>query len=170
MFEFLLSIRVSFWLVRLSRMPRRCAATLPFFWEKTSICPISFFIFVETAEWRKVSKRQTHFSAYWSRRCRLTNCPSSLVWAHHQCKICHHQLLCALCPSLQWYSHSLGASNLETGWMAAVIGAVCFVRLNHGHRSQHLEGVGRQVEVIEGGWHKWVLTAKPIWNCGLVGV
>ena len=31
MFEFSLSVRVSFWLVGASRMPRRCAATVPFF-------------------------------------------------------------------------------------------------------------------------------------------
>ena len=31
MFEFLLSIRVSFRLVRVGRMPNRCAETLPFF-------------------------------------------------------------------------------------------------------------------------------------------
>ena len=31
MFEFLPSIRVSFWLVRVGRMPRMCAATLPLF-------------------------------------------------------------------------------------------------------------------------------------------
>ena len=58
MFEFLLSIRVSFWLVRVGRMPRRCAATASFmfvpFWttcmisESTMLlmngCLVSFFI------------------------------------------------------------------------------------------------------------------------------
>ena len=38
MFEFLLSISVSFYLVGVGRKPRRCAATLPLFWEKTSLC------------------------------------------------------------------------------------------------------------------------------------
>ena len=44
-------------------MPRRCAATFPLVWEKTSLCSISFFVFVEQAEWRKGPMRQIHFLA-----------------------------------------------------------------------------------------------------------
>ena len=170
MFEFLLSIRVSFWLVRVGRMPRRCPATLPPFWEKTSLCSVSFFVFMAVAEWRKGLKRQIHFLAHWSRRSHSTNYPSRLVWAHHQSKMWHRQLLCALCPSLWWHSKSLGPAKLETAWTAPVIGAILFIRSDHSHSSQHIEGVGWQVEVIEAGWHNWVLTAKPIWNCGLARV
>ena len=48
MFEFFLSVRMSFWLVGASRMPRRCAATLPHFWEKTSLWSTSFL-----SSWRR---------------------------------------------------------------------------------------------------------------------
>ena len=47
------------------------------------------------------------------------------------------------------------------------LGAVPFVCSNHGHSSQHIEWVGRRVEISEAGWHDWMLTAKPIRKCGL---
>ena len=34
---------MSYWLSGAGRMPSRCAATLPPFWEKTSLCSASFF-------------------------------------------------------------------------------------------------------------------------------
>ena len=123
MFEFLFIIRVSFLAVRVGRMPRRCAATLPPFWEKTSLCRVAFSVFVEAAEWRKGSRRQTHFLARWSRRCRSTKYPSRPFEAHHQCRMWRRQLWYVWCPpSLQWYWHSLEALKLETGWMAPVTG------------------------------------------------
>ena len=121
MFEFLLSIRVSVWLVRFSRMPRRCAATLPLLGKDISILCFHFCLRGGDGG-RKGSKRQKHFLAHLSRRCRSTKCSNRLAWGHRLYKMWHRQLLCALSPSLQWYSHSLGASKLETGWLAPVIG------------------------------------------------
>ena len=46
------------------------------------------------------------------------------------------------------------------------MGAILFVRSKHSHGSQHIEGVGRQVEVIEAGWHNRLLTAKLYGNVG----
>ena len=121
MFEFLLSIRVSFWLVRVGRMLRRCAATLPRFWEKTSLCSASFLGGSVEEGLEAIDK----FLGSLESKVSLEQYPNRLVWAHHQYKMWHRPLLCALSPSLQWYSHSLGAlgaSKLETGWMAPVIG------------------------------------------------
>ena len=50
MFEFLLSIRVSFFAVRVGRMPRRCAATLPLFGKRH---PYAEFPFLSL--WRRRS-------------------------------------------------------------------------------------------------------------------
>ena len=48
MLEFSLSVRVPFWLVGASGMPRRCAVTLPLFWEKDIPCSASFL-----SSWRR---------------------------------------------------------------------------------------------------------------------
>ena len=56
MFEFVLSIRMSFVLVGSSRMPRRCAATLPFLEKKTFPCSAFSFVVVEAAVGRRGSK------------------------------------------------------------------------------------------------------------------
>ena len=122
MFEFLLSIRVSFRLVRVGRMPRQVCCNTPPFLAKTSLCSVSFFFFVEAAEWTKGSKRHTYFLAHWSGRCHLTKYTGRLVWAHHQCRMWHRQFLSAFSLSLQRYWHFLGALKLETGWMALVTG------------------------------------------------
>ena len=48
MFEFFLSIKVSFWLVGAVRMPRRCAATLPLFGKRQPHAQLPFL-----SSWRR---------------------------------------------------------------------------------------------------------------------
>ena len=48
--------------------------------------------------------------------------------------------------------------------------AILFVCSNHGHGSQDIEWFGRKVEVFEAEWHNRMLFAKPIWNCGFIGI
>ena len=44
--------------------------------------------------------------------------------------------------------------------------AVYIIRSNYGHSRQHIEGVGRQIEVVQAGWHNRLLIANPY---GIVG-
>ena len=97
-----MSIRVSFWLVGASRMPLRCAVTLPLFWEVTSPSSVSSFVVVDAAVWRTGLKRKIHVLAQGSQRFRWKKYPDRLVWAHPQNKMWHYPLLCALSPSLQF--------------------------------------------------------------------
>ena len=48
------------------------------------------------------------------------------------------------------------------------LGAVFLILMNDGHSCQHIEGVGRQVEVIQTGRYYWMLSTKCIRECRLV--
>ena len=50
------------------------------------------------------------------------------------------------------------------------LGAVCIIHSNYGHRCQHIEGVGRQIEVVRTGRHNRLLTAEPIGYCWVIRV
>ena len=78
------------------------------FEEKTSPCSVFSVVAVEAAVLRKGSRRQTLFSAQWSRRCRSTKYPSRLFWAHHPCRIS-----CGMCrvPSLYTFIGGVGIGD-----------------------------------------------------------
>ena len=78
------------------------------------------------------------------------------------------------CVVACWFVRCLPALNgsqfrrARTDWRQVrrlrKLGAVILVCLNRGPRSQQIERVWRKVEVIQDGWHKWVLVYKPVWE------
>ena len=170
MFEFFLSLRMSFLLVGASRMPRSCAATLPLFANKHPHAKLpllsswrrrcggrawtdrymSWLIGVKSLVGRKIPIDSSGFilaQKYGIIRCRV-RCLAAFNGTH-----------------IHW-------RRRDWRWDRWIqwLGVVLFVCSNHGHCSQHIEWVGRQVEIIEVGWQNWMLTAKPIWNCGFIGI
>ena len=170
MFEFLLSIRVSFWLVGMAACLTGVLRHSPFFRKRHF-----YALFPFLASWRRRSGGRARSDRHISwpigiESVAWRNIPvgSSGVIISVKCGIISCSVRCVLAfngTHIHW-----GRRNWRRdGWLLW-LGALCLVRSNHSHRSQHIERVGRQVEVIEAGWHNWVLTAKPMWNCGLAGV
>ena len=170
MFEFLLSIRVSFLVVRVGRMHRRCAETLPFFWEKASYAEFSFL-----SSWRRRSggraRGDRHIS--WligvegvARRNMPVNPPGLISSVEGGIVSCGKRCDPAFNGTDIHWRHW---NWRRDGWLRW-LGAVCIIHSNYGHRCQHIVGVGWQIEVLKTGRHNRLLTAKPLWYCGVVKV
>ena len=165
MFEFFLSIRGSFLAVRVGRMPRRCAATPPFFGERH---PYAEFPFMSS--WRRRNGGRARGDGHVpclvgiegvARR----NIPvdSSGLIIRVECGIISCGLRCV--PSFNCTDIHWGRWNWRwDGWLRWV-GAICIIHSNYGHRCQPIERVGRQIEVVKTGRHNRPLTAEPIGYC-----
>ena len=170
MFEFFLSIRVSFWLVGAGCMSWRCAATLLFFVEKHPHAQLPFLF-----SWRRRcggSVRSDRYNSWligvkgvvWRN---IPKDSTGLIVSIKRIVIrgCVRCLPTVKGAQIQWGRRTWR----QDGWLRW-LGAVFFIRLDHGHSSRHIEWVAWQVEIIEAEWHNWMLTAKPMWNYGFIGV
>ena len=169
--SFSLSIRVSFCLEGVGRMPRRCAATPPFFRKRHPQAQSSL-----------LSRRRRRFGGgafsgryssgfIWVKclvRRKVSVDPSRLVFRRIECIV--------VCSSM-WRLPTFNRAQVHWGrWDWGRIrrlwwlGAVFLIWLNDGHSSQLIEGVVRQIEVIQIGRHYWVLSTECIRECRLIGV
>ena len=57
----------------------------------------------------------------------------------------------------------------DWGWDGGLrwLGAVFIIHSDYGHRCQYIEGIGRQIEVVETWRNNRLLIAKPIGHCGV---
>ena len=162
MFEFVLSIRVSFVLVGAGRMPHRCAVTLPPFMDKTFPCSVFSFVVEEAAVWRMGSKWRILVWAHYNQMCHSKKCPmdsSGLVL----------QIECSFVRRRMWSFPAFDSTeihrwcwNRRRVWRFRWLGAVIFITLirvclHYRHCCQYIEGNGWQDEVIVTGWHNWFL-------------
>ena len=170
MFEFFLITRVSFWLVRAGLMPCRCAGTLPFFRKRHPHARFALLL----------SRRRRCGGRAWSDRHlsqfigvksptggTIPKDKSGLILRlkHGTFRCCVRCLTAFNGTHFHW-----GCRYWRRDRWLRWLGAVLIICWNHGHSSQHIEWVGRKFEINEAVWHNWMLTAKPIWNCGFNGI
>ena len=165
-----LSIKVSSWLVGAGSMPRRCAATLPFLRKRHTLPQFSFLSW-----WRRRCGGRAWSGRYLSGligvkcfvRRNIPINPSRLILRIKHIIICG----CMRClPGFNTAGVHWGRRDWRRIRRLRGLGAVFFILPNHGHSSQHIEWVVRQVEVIEVGWQDWVLVTEPGWKCGFARV
>ena len=168
-FEFFLSIRVLFGWSGLATCLAGLLRHSPFFRKRQRQAQLPFL-----SSWRRRSGGRAWSDRYMSRLIGVKSfaekkipIDSSGLIFRIKCGIVRY---CGRClrafngTHIQWVRRKWRRDR----WLRW-LGAILFVCSNHGHSSQHIEWVGRQVEIIEAGWQNWMLTAKPIWNCGFIG-
>ena len=171
MFGFLFSIRVSFLAVSVGRMPRRCAATLPFFGKRH---PHAEFPLLSSWRWRSRRRARGGRHISWlvgvegvARRNIPIDLSGLIISVESGIISCG---MCSVPPAFNGTDIHWGRWNWRwDGWLRW-LGAVCIIRSNYGHCCQHIERVGRQIEVVKTGRHNWLLTAEPIGYCGVIRV
>ena len=140
MFEFLLSIRVSFWLVRVGRIPRRCAATLSFFEKRDPYAQFPFF-----SSWRRRCGGRSRSNRYLSWligvECfverKVPKDPSTLILRRIK-----RMVICACMRCLPAFNGAYihwGRRNWRRDRGLRRLGAILFIRSNYCHSSQHIE-------------------------------
>ena len=169
-FEFLLSIRVSFLVVRFGRTPRRCAATLHLFGKRH---PYVVFSSLSSSRRRGGGRARGDRHISWligvegvAGQNMPVDPPGLIISVEGGVVSCGIRCVPAFnCTDIHWRRWNWRRDG-GLWWL----GAVCIIRSNYGHRPQHIEGVGWQIEVVKTGRHNRLLTAKPIWYCGVVRV
>ena len=169
--SFLLGFRMSLSAEGFGRMPRRCAATIPFFrkrhpyaqsslslrwgrrcggWASNGI-DLSRFVWFESLVWRRIPIHSSWLVLRWIEgiiiRCSVRRLPT---------------FNCAYVHWRRWN----GRRSRRLRWL----GAVFLILLNNGHRSQHIEGVGWEIEIVQTWRHYRVLRTECIRECWLIGV
>ena len=99
---------MSFWLVGAGRMPRKHAATLPLFEEKTTPCSFSSFFCSGGGVVEDGLEALDKCLGSFESKVSLGELSNIRVLAHPRNKRDCHRWLCTLSLSLQWYSNSLG--------------------------------------------------------------
>ena len=141
-------------------MPHRCNATFPPFWENH---PYAQLPFLSSRRRQRGGRARSNRDICWligvkgvARR----NTPidsSGLIVSIKRGIIC----CCVSClPAFNGAHIHWGRRNWRRARRLRWLGAVSLVCSNHGHTSQHIEWVARQIEVIEAGCDNWVLVTE----------